>query len=84
MSSYNVALGNSGLGYSVGDVFTISGSRLGGESGTNDLVVTVLSVDSSGRISDFSYTGIAYPGVRTFVIDAEEPLMSKIDKILYR
>lgn len=84
LSSYNVALGNSGLGYSVGDVFTISGSRLGGESGTNDLVVTVLSVDSSGRISDFSYTGIAYPGVRTFVIDAEEPLMSKIDKILYR
>jgi hypothetical protein len=84
LSSYNVGLGNPGLGYSVGDVFTISGGRLGGESVTNDLVITVLSVDSDGRISDFSYVGVAYPGVRTFVVDAEEPLMSKIDKILYR
>jgi hypothetical protein len=82
--SYTVALGNPGLGYSPGDVFTILGNRLGGESITNDLTITVTTVDDNGRITDFTYSGTSYPGVRTFVLDAVEPEERKIDKILYR
>jgi hypothetical protein len=84
LSSYNVSIGNPGLGYDVGNVLTILGNRLGGESGTNDLTITVLSVDSNGRITNFTHTGIAYPGVKTFVIDVEDPVLFKLDRILYR
>jgi len=84
LSAYDVSVANSGLGYSPGDNFVISGRRLGGESVTNDLTITITGVSGDGRIETFTHTGISYPGVRTFVIDIDDPKESKIDKILYR
>lgn len=84
LSSYTVSIANPGLGYSVGDSFVISGRRLGGESVTNDLVITVTEVSGDGRIQSFTSTGTSYPGVQTFVIEIDDPTESKIDKILYR
>ena len=60
--SYSVNIGMPGSGYSNGDIITINGSILGGQSGTNDLTITVLSVDGANSIQSIGFTGTASNG----------------------
>ena len=49
-SYYDVAVTSGGTNFAFGDSITITGNQLGGVSGTNDLVLTVTSVNGSGSI----------------------------------
>lgn len=84
LNSYNVDIRNGGIGYKVGDTITISGRRLGGESPTNDLTITVTKVNSRGTIEIISWSGISYNGVKTFVVLGNLNTAGTLDKILYR
>jgi len=84
LGDYTVTIRSPGSGYIVGDVVTILGRNLGGETGTNDLVITVTAVDVDGKITNFTHTGVSYNGVRTFVLRGESPDAGKLDKVLYR
>lgn len=82
--TYNVNVGNAGKGYEIGNTIIIPGNRLGGELGTNDLIITVSAIDSIGGITGISWTGLSYNGVRTFVLADTNIVVGSIDKILYR
>ena len=82
--TYNVTIGTIGEGYDVGDIIVITGNKLGGELGTNDLNITVSAVNADGGITGFSYTGLSYNGVKTFVLDDSNISVGTVDKILYR
>jgi len=72
------------MGYKVGDVINISGSLLGGETPTNDLSITVSTVNPNGIIQTISWTGSSYNGVKTFVVLGNLSTVGTVDKILYR
>jgi hypothetical protein len=82
--TYNVNIGNIGKGYDVGNTIVITGNKLGGELLTNDLTITVSAVNADGGITGFSYTGLSYNGVKTFVLDDSNISVGTVDKILYR
>ena len=51
-------IGSSGIGYQVGDTITISGARLGGADGANDLTLTVAALTPANySVSQSSTTG---------------------------
>lgn len=81
---YNVSIGNAGKGYEVGAQFLFKGSTLGGETPTNDLTITVTSVDEDGAITGIDWEGLSYNGVKTFVLTATESSTGTVDKVLYR
>ena len=83
-TQYTVAIYTAGAAYSVGDVITIAGNKLGGELSTNDLTITVTSTGAFGKITGISWTGLSYPGVKTFVLSGTASAIGTIDKILYR
>jgi|LauGreDrversion4_2_1035121.scaffolds.fasta_scaffold80839_5 hypothetical protein len=82
--NYDVTVGNIGKGYSISDTILITGNKLGGELGTNDLIITVTSVNADGGITGITWTGISYNGVRTFVLDDSNITVGTLDKVLYR
>jgi hypothetical protein len=82
--NYNVGIYVAGSGYRVGDIITVAGNRLGAELVTNDLTITVTGVGLSGNITAISWTGLSYPGVKTFVLSGDLSSIGTIDKILYR
>jgi hypothetical protein len=82
--TYNVTLGNIGKGYSVGNTIQIKGNVLGGELGTNDLTITVSSVNADGGITGITWTGLSYNGVKTFVLNDSNITVGTLDKVLYR
>jgi hypothetical protein len=82
--TYEVTIGNPGRGYAVGNTIQILGSNLGGESPTNNLTITVISVGTQGEIQAITWTGSSYNGVRTFVIDGNLSVPGTLDKVLYR
>lgn len=55
---YEVSLVQRGSGYLVGDILTIKGSRLNGDDGVNDLVITVTEVNSypQGALHKLGFT----------------------------
>jgi hypothetical protein len=55
-----------GQGYAPGDRVKILGSLLGGVDVTNDLTITVATVDSAGSIDTFTYAGTASSGGGTY------------------
>jgi hypothetical protein len=60
---YIVTLNAAGTGYTRLETITIGGSDLGGAATTNDLVITITSVNSiTGAIIDFDYEGFARGG----------------------
>ena len=61
--------GAPGSGYNVGQVHTISGTRFGGTSPTNDLSITIASIDglASGGITSATRSGTAYDPVGTYL-----------------
>jgi hypothetical protein len=81
---YNVGIHNGGYGFEVGAQFELIGSNLGGETPTNNLVITVTAVDERGTITGISHTGVSYNGVKTFVLDGEPNNQGTVDKVLYR
>jgi hypothetical protein len=84
LNSYTVSIREGGSGYSIGDEIRILGGRLGGETTTNDLIITVTDVDGTGRITSISWIGNSYSGVKTFVLPDEESDLGTVDKVLYR
>jgi hypothetical protein len=84
LGSYDVNIQDSGIGYSVGAVLTINGSNLGGETPTNNLVITVTSVSDNGNITGITWEGTSYNGVKTFVVSSTQITDGTFDKILYR
>jgi hypothetical protein len=81
---YDVSIGERGFGYRVGDNITFNGSALGGETPTNNLVITVTQVGSRGEILDFIWAGASYNGVRTFVLTDPALSFGSVDKVYYR
>ena len=57
--SYQITINNGGLDYAPGDTFTIQGFVLGGLNVDNDLIITVLTVDSSGVIQTLDANGVS-------------------------
>ena len=84
LNSYTVSIRDGGGGYSIGDELRILGGRLGGETTTNDLIITVTDVDNTGKITTISWQGNSYSGVKTFVLPADDSDLGIIDKVLYR
>jgi hypothetical protein len=83
--NYEVTVLNPGSGYTVGQTITVPGRNLGGETVTNDLTITVTSIDENGGILTISWTGISYNGTRSFTISPTDlGIRGVIDKILYR
>ena len=62
--TYNVTLNNAGLGYAAGDVITIAGTSIGGDSPANDLTINVRTTteDSSNSIVTFTSSGTPKDG----------------------
>lgn len=82
--TYSVDIYTAGMNYHVNDTITILGNRLGGEQSTNDLTITVTGVNLVGKITSISWSGLSYPGVKTFVLSGTASSVGTIDKILYR
>ena len=82
--TYNVSIRSGGKGYSIGNTITVPGNKLGGELGTNDLVITVTDVDLDGTITAISWDGLSYNGVKTFVLADSTQIVGTLDKVLYR
>lgn len=82
--TYQVSVYFAGQGYQANDTILIEGNKLGGELATNDLTITVGSVDVNGKITGITWTGLSYPGVKTFVLSGTGSEVGVIDKILYR
>ena len=82
--AYVVDIGNPGKGYVVGDTILIEGDKLGGETSTNNLTITVTEVDNIGQIKAIDWAGISYNGVKTFVQSGYTPNIGTIDSVIYR
>jgi hypothetical protein len=82
--TYDVTIGLAGKGYKVGDTIQFLGSNLGGESGTNDLTITVTAIGTLGEITGISWIGLSYNGAKTFVLDGNLSVPGTLDKVLYR
>jgi hypothetical protein len=82
---YSASVYDGGAGYTVGQILTITGERLGGNSGVNDLSITITSVNLVGAITGISFTGVSAPNDRSYVLGANTiPSTGSIDKVLYR
>jgi len=62
VGTYTVSVNSGGTGYNVGNKIAIDGGSLGGTTVTNDMTITIESVDSSNGIATVSFTGDAYAG----------------------
>lgn len=80
-NTYYTRLTNGGAGYSIGDQFTIPGTKLNGVAGINDLTITVTNVTGNGTI-----TGVTSAGVATYysASQARTILLGSLDKVIYR
>lgn len=83
--AYEVTINTPGRGYTVGNTILIKGNRLGGETPTHDLTITIQSVDMDGGITGITWSGSSYNGTTTYVVGlSTEPNTGTFDKILYR
>jgi len=82
---YSVSVYDGGKNYVVGQELIISGNKLGGGSGVNDLTIKVEAVGFQGAITAVSASGLSVSATRTFVLGATgESTSGTVDKILYR
>ena len=67
--SFVVDLNNPGAGYNVGMELTVEGTLFGGTSPTNDLTITVATIDqlNNGTINSFTFGGVGYIPVGTYL-----------------
>ena len=82
--SYTVSIKTPGRGYQVGDIITIKGNRLGGETPGQDLTITVTGLDGNGGVAGITHTGVSYNGVKTYVVNGDLSTAGTLDKVLYR
>ena len=68
-NNYSVIISAAGAGYSAAETFDIDGSDLGGVTSTNDVQITIDTVDGTGGITAVTITG-------TPAFDAESPVVS--------
>ena len=63
-SKYYLTINNGGGGYNRLDTVTIDGSNLGGETTTNDVLITITTINAdTGAILDFDFDGYGQAGV---------------------
>lgn len=56
------ATASAGTGYAAGDTITIAGSGIGGVNTTNDLILTVATVGTGGKVATFGSVGTGRAG----------------------
>lgn len=64
--TYDVTVKYGGTGYSANSLIKVLGSHLGGQDGVNDLIITVVGIDSAGASSSYaasSITSVSWEGV---------------------
>ena len=64
---YTVVINNAGIGYEIGDNIILDGVTLGGQSGPNDLVITVASIGGAGEILTLTLTGQHWDGTLNII-----------------
>ena len=64
-TSYSATFSQTGTGFAVSDTITILGSLVGGADSTNDITITIDTVDTGGEILTYTVTGTA---VNTFSV----------------
>ena len=85
VGEYDVAVYDGGVSYRVGQELVITGDRLGGNLGVNDLTIRVENVNYQGAITAITHSGTSVLNTRTFVLGSNgEPAAGTVDKILYR
>ena len=57
LGGYTINVNNAGLGYAVNNTITILGTSIGGTSPTNDLILTVNTISSTGQITSVIGSG---------------------------
>ena len=65
------ATASSGTGYVAGDTITIAGSGIGGVNTTNDLILTVATVGTGGKIATFGSVGTGRVGDGTVDVQVD-------------
>jgi len=63
---YAVVLNNAGQDYEIGDRIIISGGQVGGSDTTNDITITIETVDTGGEILTFTFVGTGFDGNGSF------------------
>jgi hypothetical protein len=81
---YTVTIKSGGRGYNIGDVITIKGDRLGGETPGQDLTITVTDVGPIGQITLINWSGVSYNGAKTYVVNGNLSTSGTLDRVLYR
>lgn len=83
--TYDVAVYSGGKSYVVGQQLIITGDKLMGGAGVNDLTITVASVNYQGSITGVTHTGVSVAETRSYVLGATgSPTFGTVDKILFR
>ena len=71
-ATYTVSIATPGVVYLAAETFTIAGTTLGGTSPTNDIVITVTTVNvASGAITAISHAGVAVDPAARFAPTVE-------------
>jgi hypothetical protein len=73
------ATASAGAGYVAGDTITIAGSGIGGVNTTNDLILTVATVGTGGKIATFGSVGTGRVGDGTVDVQVDVTGTTGID-----
>ena len=73
------ATASAGTGYVAGDTITIAGSGIGGVNTTNDLILTVATVGTGGKIATFGSVGTGRAGDGTVDVQVDVAGTTGID-----
>jgi hypothetical protein len=72
--TYDIETANGGTGYKANDIVTVSGTLLGGTSPTNDITLTVVTVNGYGAITGYSVNGTPTPNMTLVRLYANLPV----------
>ena len=73
------ATASAGTGYVAGDTITIAGSAIGGVNTTNDLILTVATVGTGGKVATFGSVGTGRVGDGTVDVTVDVTGTTAID-----
>ena len=73
------ATASAGTGYVAGDTITIAGSGIGGVNTTNDLILTVATVGTGGKVATFGSVGTGRVGDGTVDVTIDVAGTTRID-----
>ena len=75
----DAATASAGTGYVAGDTITIAGSAIGGVNTTNDLILTVATVGTGGKVATFGSVGTGRVGDGTVDVTVDVTGTTAID-----